>query len=601
MAQARWLDFSGAPRFGTLATRGAAWGLVLCLLMSGRPLAPAAAAEAAPRRFLIILENSRVMQRRTEAVLRVTRQLLDTAFSGQLRPGDQLEMWTFNESVNTAALPVAEWTTASRPSLSVRVLDLIRRLPYQKRPSLGWVVPELNRVIRESPWVTVILVGSGESELHGTSVDEAVNEACRQWRAEQQKARMPIVTLLRARQGNISDWSVTPAPWPLQLPPLHPESIAASSVPSSPAAAPASARATPVQALATNPPATTSLSASTQTNPPAPVPAPLVIAGRKPEAPAVSALSEATPPGVTNATTRRSTAPLTPGAAPPPPAATNPVAFVAALPGPATQPGPPSPPPTNRVVAEIESRSPSAPPPKPAPHPVAAAPQPQPEPQAKLVPGLSVPVAATSAAPAATVALSPPAAPDPRPVDPPEMSPHERSSAATPAAAPLVRFDPLTAPAALQSNPLDTAAAPTPPAVPPLVPLIPPQVSRPPAVEAAAPPAPTLPAVESPASQPWFSSWSVSYLRENGMWLILLVLAAALSAYCFWRWVRAQFVRPALDISFLPEPGSRKRLAPPSKPAPPVAAGATDAAAAAAAPSSGPAPAAQPASSASKS
>jgi hypothetical protein len=471
------------------------------------------------------------MQRRSEAALQVTRQLLDGAFSGQLRPGDQLEMWTFNESVNTAALPVAEWTAASRPYISVRVMDLIRRLPYQKRPRLEWVVPELNRVIRESPWVTVILVGSGESELRGTSVDEAVNEACRQWRAEQQKARMPIVTFLRARQGAITDWSVTPAPWPLQLPPPPPETIAASSAPSS-AAAPPPARAAPTPP-ATNPPPTATASTQTKTNPPAPrVPAP---ARAAPTPPATN------PPPTATASTQTKTNPPAPRvpaparAAPTPPASDPPAAL-------------PVPPPL-----VVSGRKPEAP--------------------AVSSTSEATPPGATSAPPAATVASSPPPAPDPRPVDPPETSPHERNSPATPAAAPFVRSDPLTAPAALESNPLDTAAAPTPPAVPPLAPLIPPQVSRPPAVEAAPTPAPALPAVESPASQPWFSSRSVSYLRENATWLILLLLAAALSAYCFWRWFRAQFVRPALDISFLPEPGSRKRLAPPGgTPATPSAA-----------------------------
>src|SRR5690348_16222663 len=62
-------------------------------------------------RFLIIVETSRAMQRRSQAMTRAVRDLLTSGLSGQARRGDSIGVWTFNEELYAGLLPVQQWST----------------------------------------------------------------------------------------------------------------------------------------------------------------------------------------------------------------------------------------------------------------------------------------------------------------------------------------------------------------------------------------------------------------------------------------------------------------------------------------------------------
>jgi hypothetical protein len=59
--------------------------------------------------------------------------------------------------------------------------------------------------------------------MAGTPFDDQINQLYKNWRAEQQKARMPLVTVLRARRGTVIGYTVTPSPWRVEMPPWPPE------------------------------------------------------------------------------------------------------------------------------------------------------------------------------------------------------------------------------------------------------------------------------------------------------------------------------------------------------------------------------------------
>ena len=79
----------------------------------------------------------------------------------------------------------------------------------------------MGRVISDSKLLTVILISSGDWKIRGTPFDDRINGSYQQWRDQQQKARMPFVTVLRARNGQVGDYAVNTPPWPLQVPRLR--------------------------------------------------------------------------------------------------------------------------------------------------------------------------------------------------------------------------------------------------------------------------------------------------------------------------------------------------------------------------------------------
>jgi hypothetical protein len=177
-------------------------------------------------RFLLIVDFSHGMAKRAEATLRTVHALLGTNMRGQMHSGDSLGVWTFNNELYAGNFPLQKWSVDGRERIAEVVLKFLNDQRYEKSSELEKVSPGLNRVIKSSEFVTVIIISDGVSKMTGTIMDDKINEAYKSWRDAQQKAHQPIVTVLRAKRGELTDFTVTPSPWPVDFPPLPAELIA---------------------------------------------------------------------------------------------------------------------------------------------------------------------------------------------------------------------------------------------------------------------------------------------------------------------------------------------------------------------------------------
>jgi len=173
-----------------------------------------------PNRYLIVVETSRAMDKREAAVSRVLRQLLLSGMNGQLRAGDSLGLWTFNEDLHGGEFPLQEWAPQERTNIATAVVTFIEHQKFGKTPHLSKVVPELARLSRVSDLITFVLISSGTENMIGTPFDAKINQSFTTWRDQQAKAHQPFVTVLRANRGRLTDFTVAQAPWPMEIPPL---------------------------------------------------------------------------------------------------------------------------------------------------------------------------------------------------------------------------------------------------------------------------------------------------------------------------------------------------------------------------------------------
>jgi len=174
-------------------------------------------------RFLFIFDTSRPMERRVDGALQTVQSVLSSSLKNQLRSGDTLGVWTYNEDLYTGRLPLQEWAPATANKITSTVSAFLIGQKFEKQPHFYQVLPTLQRLVTNSMLLTIVLVSSGEDEVHGTPFDDQINTTYTQWRAQQEKNRMPFVTLLRVVQGKMTACAVTAAPWPLDVPPLPPE------------------------------------------------------------------------------------------------------------------------------------------------------------------------------------------------------------------------------------------------------------------------------------------------------------------------------------------------------------------------------------------
>ncbi|HOB33086.1 MAG TPA: VWA domain-containing protein, partial [Verrucomicrobiota bacterium] len=247
--------------------------LVVCLLpgILSLPLTAAEPSVKTPstsHRWLLVVDTSRAMERRSEAVQQIASNLVVSAMNGQAQPGDTLGVWTFNEELQTGRFPLQTFTSNNIPAAR-RLAGFLRAQPHEGSGRLPNVMPTLMHLVQSSDFITVIILSDGSSEIVGTPFDEKINASFRSWRREQARGQMPFVTLLRASLGNVTQYAVSTPPFPLEMPPLQEALVQARNE--------AVRAVEPVKAQ------------------PRPTPPPLIVSGRKPSTNVTQAVPQPDP------------------------------------------------------------------------------------------------------------------------------------------------------------------------------------------------------------------------------------------------------------------------------------------------------------------
>lgn len=171
-------------------------------------------------RWLLIVETTRVMQPRAEAIAQSAGNLVLSGMGGQLQPGDTVGVWTFNSDLQSGVFPLQTVRADNMKAIAERVALFVARQKFEGRPGRDKVFPVMNNVISNSEFITVILVTGGSDVISGTPYDKAITAIYKQWQSQQEKARQPFLTMLRAQQGRVTDFEVGMPPGPLAFPPL---------------------------------------------------------------------------------------------------------------------------------------------------------------------------------------------------------------------------------------------------------------------------------------------------------------------------------------------------------------------------------------------
>ena len=268
---------SRAPTAGSNCTaRGSVFQLGWLLLLLGllgpqnlfSQTAPAAARPS--NRWLLIIETSRAMQPRAEAIAQIAANLVLSGMSGQLHTGDTLGVWTFNSDLHAGSFPLQTVTPDNTKTIAERVALFVAQQKFEGWPGRDKVFPAMNSVISNSEFITVILVSGGGETFAGTPFDKAINAIHKKWQGQQDKARLPFLTMLRAQHGRTTDFEVSMPPGPLNFPPL------------------------PAELLIPDPIVEKRVPAKPVEVPPAPIVPNLILHGKKPE-PVLEAVSNPAP------------------------------------------------------------------------------------------------------------------------------------------------------------------------------------------------------------------------------------------------------------------------------------------------------------------
>ncbi len=186
-------------------------------------------------RYLLILDTSRTMKPRLPGTVSTLSNLFEGSLGQQMRNGDSLGVWTFNSALVTGEFPLQKWTTNQQATVRNQILRFAASRSYERKADFGQVQLALDRVLQNAELLTVVLITSGETPVQGTPFNESINAILEQWQGELREQQKPIVVVLRGKSGIWSHYSASPAPFPVELPPLP--KVAAAPKPQEPAIA----------------------------------------------------------------------------------------------------------------------------------------------------------------------------------------------------------------------------------------------------------------------------------------------------------------------------------------------------------------------------
>jgi hypothetical protein len=201
-----------------------------CLIALALPCASFAVTNVppvVPDRYLFVLDVSAPMRPRAQAVQQAVTSLLVSGFHGQIKDGDEIGIWTFNNQLHSGDFPLLSWKESERNDLTRKVLNFVSSLTYANETRFDQVRPDLLAVVKDSYRITVILVCDGDEVIQGTPFDLSIAKYFQENAAELKTRKAPIIIVMRGYKGQFIGHKISYPPWPLELPffPAEPEPV----------------------------------------------------------------------------------------------------------------------------------------------------------------------------------------------------------------------------------------------------------------------------------------------------------------------------------------------------------------------------------------
>lgn len=216
---------SRSPRTYLLALTARLLCAFVCLLATDAFVANVAAqGDATPvptaisdNRYLFVVDTSSKMKRHANDVLKTVGELIHSGANGQMRAGDTIGLWTFNQDVYSD-FPLQPWGRDGRDQLASRTIAFLKQQHFEKTSQFDKLLPDLFEVIKASDVITIIIISDGDGKMKGSPFDDEINTLYRQTLKDMKGKRTPVVTVLEAKGGKIFRYTVNALPWPVVIP-----------------------------------------------------------------------------------------------------------------------------------------------------------------------------------------------------------------------------------------------------------------------------------------------------------------------------------------------------------------------------------------------
>ena len=210
---------------------------IIVVLLAGIFWAPAMQAQtpvnAVEGRYLLIFDTSAAMKKCLPATQATVNRLFISMMNGQLRAGDSIGVWTFDNELRAGRFPLQHWLPENAAIIASNITTFVKQEHYSKNTYFDEIMPFINELVRDSDRLTVLIFCDGDGTIQGTPFDDAINASFTQNQRALEKAKQPFIVVLRAQSGRYVDYTVNlsaagvnfPEFPPLPQPPVPPPTV----------------------------------------------------------------------------------------------------------------------------------------------------------------------------------------------------------------------------------------------------------------------------------------------------------------------------------------------------------------------------------------
>jgi hypothetical protein len=170
-------------------------------------------------RYLFLIETSQAMEGDKTALRKSMRSIIESGLDGQMKYGDTVGVWTYNDKLNTD-FPMILWRNEHVKDVENAVDYWMSKQKFGHRSDISKAMPLLQNIIKASQKLTIIWMTTGNDKMAGMPFATEIDELQKEFRDDFRKQHIPFVTLLAVRKGVIADFTVNPGDAKLRLPEL---------------------------------------------------------------------------------------------------------------------------------------------------------------------------------------------------------------------------------------------------------------------------------------------------------------------------------------------------------------------------------------------
>jgi hypothetical protein len=211
-------------------TRGGAfmrWALLVALCFAGLFSARADAPPTGTNRFLFIVDTSAVMKNWEDPAREALFDFIYSGVRGTMTDGDSYGVWLAGGANDTSA-GMETWKQRFAVELASRAALRVKERGAKGKPALDVALADAAQIAQRVGDLTVIIISNGDTPLHGTPFDVAINAQTIKLAPSMREAKSTINTVLAVQAGQFTAWSLNSPDFLVVMPklPERPKSAA---------------------------------------------------------------------------------------------------------------------------------------------------------------------------------------------------------------------------------------------------------------------------------------------------------------------------------------------------------------------------------------